>query len=83
MNCKGVIREISDYIDGELVLSVKQELERHLEHCEECKMVVDQTRLTVDVFCDSKPIDLPGDVKSRLHDALRRKLHEKSSYTAS
>ena len=79
MNCKGVIREISDYIDGELDLLAKQELERHLEDCEDCKMVVDQTRLTVDVFCDSKPIDLPGDVKSRLHDALRRKLHEKSS----
>jgi len=31
----------------------------------------------VDVFCDSKPVELPGDVKSRLHDALRRKLHEK------
>ena len=41
-------------------------------------MVVDQTRLTVDVFCDSKPVELPGDVKSRLHDALRRKLNEKS-----
>ena len=79
MNCKGVIREISDYIDGDLDLSVKQELERHLEHCGDCKMVVDQTRLTVDVFCDSKPLELPGDVKSRLHDALRRKLHEKSS----
>jgi len=24
-------------------------------------MVVDQTRLTVDVFCDSKPVELPGD----------------------
>ncbi len=79
MNCEGVIREISNYIDGELDLSAKQELERHLEHCEECKMVVDQTKLTVDVFCDSKPVELPGDVKARLHDALRRKLHEKST----
>jgi anti-sigma factor RsiW len=78
LNCKSVIREISDYIDGELDLRMKQELEHHLEHCEECKMVVDQTRLTVDVFCDSKPVELPADVKSRLHDALRRKLHEKS-----
>jgi len=26
----------------------------------------------VQLFCDSKPIELPGDVKSRLHDALRR-----------
>lgn len=74
MNCKNVIREISDYIDGELDLPERQELERHLEHCEDCKMVVDQTRMTVQIFCDSKPVELPGDVKSRLHDALRRKL---------
>ena len=78
MNCKAVIREVSDYIDGELSLSARQELERHLEDCEHCKMVVDQTRVTVDVFCDSQPVELPADVKSRLHDALRRKLHEKS-----
>jgi len=79
LNCKGVIREISNYIDGDLDLAMKQELERHLEHCEDCKMVVDQTRLTVEVFCDSQPVELPGDVKSRLHDALRRKLQEKSN----
>ena len=74
MNCKSLIREISDYIDGDLEQSVKRELERHLEHCGECKMVVDQTRLTVEVFCDSKPVELPADVKARLHDALHRKL---------
>jgi anti-sigma factor RsiW len=77
LNCKGVIREVSNYIDGELELSAKQELQRHLERCGDCKMVVDQTRLTVEVFCDSKPVELPGDVKSRLHEALRRKLYEK------
>jgi len=77
LNCKSVIREISNYIDGELELPAKQELERHLEHCGECNLVVNQTRLTVEVFCDSKPIELPGEVKSRLHDALRRKLSEK------
>ncbi len=79
MNCKGVILEISNYVDGELDLSVKQELERHLGECVDCKMIVDQTKLTVEVFCDSMPVELPADVKSRLHDALRRKLHEKSN----
>jgi len=74
LNCESVIREISNYIDGDLELAVKQELERHLEDCGECKMVVDQTRLTVNVFCDSKAIELPADVKARLHEALRRKL---------
>jgi anti-sigma factor RsiW len=79
LNCKGVIREISNYIDGELELPTRQELERHLEHCGECNLVVNQTRLTVEIFCDSKPIELPGEVKSRLHDALRRKLSEKGN----
>jgi anti-sigma factor RsiW len=79
LNCKGVIFEISNYIDGELDLPVKQELERHLDHCEDCKMVVDQTRQTVEIFCDSKPVVLPDDVKARLHEALHRKLYEKGN----
>ncbi len=79
MNCKGVVREISNYIDGDLDVLVRQELERHLEHCEDCKMVVDQTKLTVEIFCDSKPVELPGDVKARLHEALRRKIRGKGN----
>lgn len=79
MNCQGVIREISNYIDGELDLSAKQELESHLVDCEDCKMIVDQTRLTVEVFCDSKPVELPAEVRSRLHDALHRKLHARGN----
>ena len=52
------------------------ELERHLEHCEDCTMIVDQTKKTVEIYCDSEPVELPRDIKSRLHDALRRKIKE-------
>ncbi len=76
MNCKGVIREMSNYIDGDLDAAMKQELERHLEHCGDCAMVVNQTKMTVEIFCDSQPVELPTDVRSRLHEALHRKLHE-------
>ena len=79
MKCKGVIREISNYIDGELEPSARQELERHLNDCEDCKVIVDQTKLTVSLFCDSKPVELPAAVKSRLHEALRRKFREAQS----
>ncbi len=74
MNCKGVIYEISNYIDGELDAAMKEELERHLSHCEDCSMVVDQTKKTVEIFCDSEPVALPDAVRSRLHAALRNKL---------
>ena len=74
MNCKGVIRELSSYIDGELEPAIKEQLKRHLEHCEDCKLVVDQTKKTVEIFCDSEPVELPTDIRTRLHQALRRKI---------
>ena len=77
MNCKGVIREVSNYIDGELDLTVRQELERHLEHCEDCALILDQTRKSIEILCDSEPIPLSADVQSRLRAALRDKLSKK------
>ena len=76
MNCKEVIRDISNFIDGDLDAASKQDLESHLKDCEECRLVVNQTKKTVEVFCDSEPVELPGEVRNRLHDALRRKLKE-------
>lgn len=73
MNCKGVIRELSNYIDGDLDPLLKQELERHLEHCEDCTMIVDQTRKTIRIFSGAEPVPLPEDVHSRLHKVLREK----------
>jgi anti-sigma factor RsiW len=77
LNCKSVTRELSDYIDGDLDPVVQQELERHLEHCRDCTMIVDQTRKTIKILCDSQPISLPTDVRSRLHSALRGELGQK------
>jgi anti-sigma factor RsiW len=76
LNCQDIIHELSTYIDGELDASMRRELEQHLEDCEECKLVVNQTKKTIQIFCDCEPVELPGDVRNRLHDALRRKLGE-------
>jgi anti-sigma factor RsiW len=77
LNCKSVISELSNYLDGELELAAKRQLEQHLVDCQECNLVVNQTKLTVDIFCDSEPVALPPDVQTRLHEALRRKFSEK------
>jgi anti-sigma factor RsiW len=77
LNCKGVIRELSNYIDGDLDPVLKHELERHLEHCEDCTMIVDQTKKSIEILCDSKPVKLPADVRSRLHAAVQQKAGQK------
>jgi anti-sigma factor RsiW len=74
LNCKAVIREISNYIDGDVDAATKHEFEKHLDDCEDCTMIVHQTKMTVDIFCGSEPVELPQEVRSRLHQGLRRKM---------
>ena len=49
MNCKKVIIELSSYLDGVLDPAIKLELEQHLGRCEDCRLVVDTTRLAISV----------------------------------
>jgi anti-sigma factor RsiW len=76
LNCKGVIHELSNYIDGDLDLAMKQEFERHLEHCGDCIMIVDQTRKSIEILCGSQAVSLTEDIRSRLHSALRKKISQ-------
>jgi len=72
--CKEVIRELSDYLDGELDPDLAAALTRHLEHCEDCGIIVDTTRKTVEIFCKTEPAPLPEDVQERLNRILLEKL---------
>jgi anti-sigma factor RsiW len=74
-----VIRQLSDYLNGELDGNVRAELERHLEHCDDCRLVVDTTQKTVEIFCKSEPVPLPRGVRERLHAALEKRLRPRSS----
>ena len=76
MNCNGVIRRVSSYIDGELAATVVEEIELHLKECRDCTILVQQTRLTVHLYYDSDLVDFPVEVEARLHETLRRKIRE-------
>lgn len=76
MNCQDVIRDLSNYIDDDLDADLKRELESHVKECSDCGLVIDQTKKTIEIFCDSEPVELPSDMRNRLHEAVRRKLKE-------
>ena len=77
MNCDGVVRSVSSYIDGEVEVSVQREIEVHLAGCQECAILVQQTKYTVTWYRDSDLVDYPGDVRSRLHERLKRQMRGK------
>jgi len=70
VNCKKVILELTSYLDGVLESGVRIDLEQHLSRCTDCRLVVDTTRKTIQIFCNSEPVPLPADVRERLHSAL-------------
>jgi len=76
VKCNKAMKEISSYLDGELTQELKLTLEAHLTYCNHCHAVFDSTKKTIDLYCDGKLYSLPDEVRSRLHDALRRKLQE-------
>lgn len=79
MNCKGVIRQLSEYLDGELDAALLQELEKHLEACEDCHLVVDTTRKTIEVYCNTEPLAMPPGVRERLQRALAERMRQRGA----
>jgi len=76
LNCKGLIAELTEYLDGALDVQVRADLEQHLMKCENCRVVVNTTRKTIEIFCNAEPAPLPEAVRGRLHDALVKRLEQ-------
>ncbi len=74
MNCGEVIRVLNEYLDGELDAALLADLGEHLKKCDDCRVVVDTTRQTIQLYCNCEPLPLPASVKQRLEAALARKL---------
>jgi anti-sigma factor (TIGR02949 family) len=71
-NCEGLLGSLSDYIDGELGAELCRQIEKHIAECEDCRIVVDTTRKTIDLVHASNALQtgLPDDVRDRLFKRL-------------
>lgn len=70
-NCERLLGSLSEYIDGELAPELCQELEKHLAGCDNCRVVLNTTKRTIDlVHAPVEKPDLPEDVRERLFKRL-------------
>jgi anti-sigma factor RsiW len=74
MNCKHVWEYISEYIDGSVEPALREEIERHLEHCQICSAILDSTRNILILTADARTFELPVGFSERLHERLAREL---------
>lgn len=70
-NCRNLLASLSDYVDGELKDELCAEIEKHMQGCENCRIVVDTLRKTVLlVHENARETQLPDDVRQRLFHRL-------------
>jgi anti-sigma factor RsiW len=70
-NCRKILVEISDYIDGELDEALCTDLEKHLSNCHNCTVVVNTLRKTVELYHSNSSAEiLPDQVRSDLFARL-------------
>jgi predicted anti-sigma-YlaC factor YlaD len=74
VKCKKIINELADYLDEALDSDLRASIEIHLDKCKDCRLVVDTTKQTIEIFCNSEPVPLPANTRLRLHEALEKRL---------
>jgi hypothetical protein len=50
IECADVLRQLSNYIEGEVPPALMNELEKHVQNCENCRIVLDTTRKTISLY---------------------------------
>lgn len=73
VGCKDVMKELSNFLNGDVDEDFKRELRAHLSRCQHCQVVYDTTRKTIELYCDGEIFPLPDAVRARLHSVIREK----------
>ncbi len=70
-HCGNLLGNLSDFIDGDLAPEICAQIEEHLKGCENCRVVVNTIKKTVEIYEDcTSQATLPTEVKERLFAKL-------------
>ena len=69
-NCQALLGTLSEYIDGELPAELCKEIEKHLAGCDNCRVVLNTTKRTIDLVRVPVDEDVPAAVRERLFKRL-------------
>jgi anti-sigma factor (TIGR02949 family) len=71
LDCKDLLGNLSNYIDGDLSDDLCQEIQRHMAGCQNCRVVFDTLTKTVYLYhASAGEVEVPDDVRGRLFETL-------------
>ena len=69
--CSQLMAQMPDYLDGEARASICRELEKHLQSCEDCRVVEDTIKKTIALNRNVPREEVPSAVHERLVRVLK------------
>jgi predicted anti-sigma-YlaC factor YlaD len=71
VSCQDLLQGLSAYIDNEASEAICQAIERHLEECESCRIMLDTLRKTISLYQVVDTADqMPNEIQERLLNTL-------------
>jgi predicted anti-sigma-YlaC factor YlaD len=70
VSCKTIVAHLSEYVDGDATVEMRQTIERHLRGCRRCSAVYDSTRKMLVITGDERVFEVPIGFSERLHGFL-------------
>ena len=74
LTCKEFLQELTDYLDSTVDAELRLKLERHINECPNCFVILDTTQRTIKVYKGMQPQEIPQEVHVRLMKAVERKM---------
>jgi len=79
VNCEQVLREISDYVDGDVDAALRSSMDEHFRTCTRCASVLAGTKNVVALYGDERMLEVPAGFGRRLEKRLAKKAAVKGS----
>jgi Putative zinc-finger len=73
VTCTEFLAMMDEVIDESIAAQTRAEIESHLKGCGHCEVVLNTVRKTIEIYKCHELYELPTDVSSRLHIAIKQR----------
>ena len=73
MNCTDLLSHLTDYFDEQLSPELVNEIRTHTAGCQHCKVVLDTTHQTIEIYKDNEVYEVSSELREHLHTAIMSK----------
>ena len=73
MNCTDLLSHLTDYFDDQLSADLRAEIQAHTDTCQHCRVVLNTTQQTIEVYKGNEIYEVSTELRERLHTAIMAK----------